>query len=158
MTTLYDILPKEMLCESTFDDHKYVKKFYNNDNPLDDDFKKNIINAYIVRDLHFNANKTIKEIMEGHCKKLSLCLSEDQINQKRKFEFLESIKLMIRHNNFSDDKISDHYQKFMDREENDKELKNRQKYEKIMMMVEDSEKIEDIYDVFSIEELNYLGW
>lgn len=158
MTTLYETLPKELLCNSTIDEHKYVQKFYNNDNPLDDDFKKNIINAYIVRDLHFNANKTVKDIMDAHCKKLSLCLSEDQINQKRKFEFLESIKLMIRYDSFSDDKISDHYQKFMTREENDMEHKNREKYEKIMMMVEDNGELEEIYNVFSVEDLKYLGW
>lgn len=158
MTTLYETLPKDLLCTSTLDEHKYVQQFNNNTNPLDDNYKKNIIMAYIVRDLYFNGNLNVKELMERHCKKLCLNPTKEQIKNKNQYLFMNSIKNMVSVGQFPNLTISDYYESFLNAEETDTDKHKKIKYNLIMKMIEEGYDIEDIYDVFTVEELNYLGW
>ena len=158
MTTLYQTLPKDLLCTSTLDEHKYVQKLNNNLNPSDDNYKKNLILAYMVRDLYYNGNLTVKELMNKHCQKLCLNPTKEQIKNKNQFLFMESIKNMVSTGQFPDQKISDYYESFLNAEETNTDRHKKIKYQLIMTMIEDNYDLEEIYDVFSVEELTYLGW
>ena len=124
----------------------------------DPEYKKSLIEAYIVRDLYFGSNRTIRELFEDHCNKLMLNPDANQKLQKRKYEFLQSIKSMMENESFIDETIQQHYNKFINRELTSKEINNQSKYETIMKMINGNEDIEDIYNVFSLEDLYYLGW
>lgn len=158
MTTLYQTLPKDLLCTSTLDEHKYVQNFNKNINPLDDNYKKNIIMAYIVRDLYYNGNLTVKELMKKHCEKLCFNPTKEQTKNKNQFLFMQSIKNMVSTGQFPDQKISDYYENFLNAEETETDKYKKIKYQLIMTMIEDNYDLEEIYDVFSVEELTYLGW
>ena len=157
MTTLYETLPNDLLCSNTLDEHKYVQQF-NNTNPSDENYKKNIIMAYIVRDLYHNGNLSVKQLMEKHCEKLSLNPTKEQIKNKNQFIFMQSIKNMVSTGQFSDQKISDYYESFINAEETETDKHKKIKYHLIMKMIQENYSLEDIYDVFSVEELIYLGW
>lgn len=157
MTTLYNKIPKEFLCSSKLEDHKYVKRFEEK-KKSDFEYKQTLIEAYIVRDLYYEGKLTIKELFEKHCNKLHLNPSQEEQKKKREYEFLQSISLMMKNHTFEEELIQDHYNKFINRKNNNRELENKSKYDEIMQMIEENEDIEDIYNIFSIEDLHYLGW
>ena len=159
MTTLYETLPNDLLCTSTLDEHEYVKKFYNNQNVNGSIHKKDIIMAYIVRDLYYNGNLTVKQLMDKHCDKLNLNPSEEQLKSKKQIKFIEAIKNMVTTEDFPDMKIEQIYNYFLNTsDENQTSKLNKDKYNLIMKIIEENYSLEDIYDIFTIEELTYLGW
>ena len=157
MATLYDIVPKDILVTSTFDEHKFVKKF-NESSDNDDDLKNTLINAYMVRDVHYNGKKTLTQLMEGHCSKLMLHLSEEDKKKRREYQFISNIKEMVNRQTFIDNKIQDYYNSVINRQDTEAEIANEQKYQKIMQMIDEGKSFEEIYNEFTVEELGYLGW
>jgi hypothetical protein len=155
MTALYEILPNNYACTAGFDNHIYVKNFKNNVN-VDD--KKTLIDAYIVRDLYYTGETTLKKLFEKYCIQLHLNLSDEKKKQIREYEFLESITKMMRSDNFVDEPLQYHYNKFVNREDTNREIENRSKYNIIMQMIEQNKNIEELYNVFSLEELYCIGW
>jgi len=138
-----------------FDNHEYVKKYKNNENVID---KKTLIDAYIVRDLYYTGETTTKILFENYCNKLNLNLSDEKKIQIREYHFLESITKMMKSHNFVENTIQNHYNKFVNREDNHREIENRSKYNIIMQMIEQNKNIEELYNVFSLEELYCIGW
>ena len=157
MQSIYDTVPKDFLISTTFDDHQYVKKF-NDSNENDPDYKKNLINAYIVRDVKYCGNKTLKQLFEGHCKKLGLNPSEDDIVNRRTHQFMQNIKEMVSKQEFVEESIKDYYFSIINQNETDNEVSNRQRYNTIMSQIDNGGQIEDIYEHFSVADLQYIGW
>jgi len=157
MSTLYEKVPNEFLCSSKLEEHKFVKRFEGKQK-TDPEYKSSLIEAYIVRDLYFNSNETIKTLFEGHCNKLRLNPTDQQTKTKREYEFIKSVKTMMENQNFTDETLNSHYNKFINRDETHKEMEDRSKYNSIMAMIDENEDIEDIYKEFTLEELFYLGW
>jgi len=157
MNTLYNKVSKEFLCPSKLEEHKFVQNFENK-SKTDPEYKKSLIEAYIVRDLYFGSNRSIKELFEGHCNKLMLNPTDAQKIQKRKYEFMQSIRNMMDNSNFESVSIETHYNNCINRESTSKEIDNLSKYQSIMVMIDNNEDIEDIYNEFSLEDLFYIGW
>ncbi len=157
MTNLYEIVSKDMLCYSTFESHKLVQNFMES-NENDPDYKQKMINAYIVRDVYYRGNLNLKEIMEQNCSKLNLNPTESQKQKKYENEFLNNIKNMIKNKEFVEDSIENYYNKFINREDTLKEIEDKEKYNKIMELINNGSDIENVYNEFSIEDLLYLGW
>lgn len=157
MQSIYDTVPKDFLISTTLDDHQYVKKL-NDSNESDPNYKKNLINAYIVRDVKFCGNKTIKQLFEEHCNKLGLNSSEEDIVSKRTYQFMQNIKEMVSKKEFIEESIKDYYFSIINQNETDKEVSNRQRYNTIMSQIENGGQIEDIYEHFSVADLQHIGW
>lgn len=157
MSNLYNTVSKDLLCDTTFENHKFVRKFMES-NDSDPDYKQTIINAYMVRDVHYYGGKTLKDVVENHCSKLNLNPTTDQKKKKREYEFMKDIKNMVEKQEFVEDSIKDYYNKFISRGDNDREIKNKEKYESIMTLIDNGADMETVYNEFSIEDLGYLGW
>ena len=157
MSTLYNTVPKDILCDTTFENHKFVRKFMESSDS-DPDYKQTLINAYMVRDVHYYGNSTLKEVIENHCSKLNLNPTTDQKKKKREYEFMKNIKDMVEKQEFVEDSIKDYYNKFISRDDNERENKNKEKYEKIMTLINNGSDMETVYNQFSVGDLGYLGW
>lgn len=159
MTLLYNKVSTDFLCSTDLDEHKFVKQFEECINPDSyQEYKQILIKAYIVRDLYFLGKSSVKKLFEKHIKKLGLNPTEEEKKKKREYDFFNNIKLMIKNQKFVNESIEDHYNKFINRKDNDKELENKLKYDEIMQMIEQNKEIEDIYNLFSIGDLHYIGW
>ena len=157
MQSIYEIAPKDFLISNSFEEHPYVIKF--NETDLNDDSYKNVmIKAYIVRDIMYNGNKTLGQIIEGHCKKLGFNPNEEDILSRRKYKFMNEIKEMVTKQEFTEETIKDYYFKIINENESKEETLNREKYHNIMNLVHNDESIENIYNQFSIDELTIIGW
>lgn len=157
MQSIYDTVSKDYLISSSFDDHPYVQKF-NSADQNDNDYKQTLINAYIVRDIMYNGNKTLGQVMSDHCKKLGLNPSEEDIQNKRKYEFTKNIKEMASKQEFVEETIKDYYFSIMNQNETENEISNKEKYNTIMSSIENGAQIEEVYNHFSVEDLGYIGW
>ena len=117
-----------------------------------------MIKAYIVRDIMYNGNKTVGQIMEDHCKKLGFNPTQEDILSRRNYKFMNQIKEMVSKQEFVEETIKDYYFKIINQNESEEEISNREKYLKIVELVKNGESIENIYETFSIDDLLYIGW
>lgn len=157
MSTLYDIVPKDILVSTTFDEHKFVKKF-TDANENDSNFKQTLINAYMVRDVHYNGKKTLKQLMEEHCSKLGLHLTDTSKKNRREYKFMKDIKEMVNKQEFVENTIEEYYNSVINQPASETELANEEKYVKIMNMIDNGADYEDVYNEFSVQDLQYIGW
>ena len=54
--------------------------------------------------------------------------------------------------------LEDHHFSIINQNDSDDEVSNRQKYNTIMSQIDNGGQIEDIYEHFTVADLQYIGW
>ena len=135
------------------DDNQLVKNWSNN---LKD--KSLMIKAYLARDLYFHPQMTVSELFEKHLSKLGYNLTPEQMKVNRQYKFLKEIKIMVENEQIPDISFLKLYNDFINGPLSEKEKENINKTKIIRKSILMSGHPEEIYNYFSVEELEYLGW
>ena len=142
------------------DTNQYVKEFLNSEDPS----KELIVNAYVVRDKHYNIDS--EETRFKHMKKLGYTL--DQINEYQKRKQEEYVMNYMRtmytqyqsenmnfETNFED--ILQSYQNSIDYQIVQNTVNQRTERFNVLSALINSPNY-DFYNALTSEELYYLGW
>jgi hypothetical protein len=138
------------------EDLPFIKEWSKNDeNQLNKDL---IIQAYISRDLYFNPNETTSFIFERHIKKLGYNPSDKELLSRKKNLFISYMKHLVLNEKILDESFKSLYDEAVNLNLNSIESKNKEKAIKILEMATNGQHPKEIYNEFTVDELNYLGW
>jgi len=116
------------------EDNELVKKWTNcPDESMNNEL---IIDAYLSRDLHFFPNKTVTEIFERHLSKLGYDLSNQELLNRRKYNFINLLKRMMDEEVKSTEPFNELYNKYVNIELTNVEQVHKAKALKIYDMIE----------------------
>ena len=146
------------------DDHQYVKFW--NDNPNSVDYK---IKSYIVRDFCFNPERNVKELFQQHCKKVGMIYDKETRLKLHKRDFIEFISNKVMDVKFPDDIDLENeddvhtlsmihiFHQFLTNNK-DKYMGDNERYDRIMELIDSNASLYQIYNQFTSQELDWIGW
>ena len=141
--------------KESLNDHQYVK-FWNN-NPESMDYK---IKSYIVRDYCYIPEISVKQLFQNHCKKVGIFYDEECRDKLYKQDFARFVAEKLTGDTYCDIKdttISDAFSNFVEKNKNEY-VGDPDRYNVIMDMVDANASLYEIYNQFTNDELDSLGW
>ena len=156
MTKLIDVLTEEYYLKPehshNIDNHGYVQSWLNDYNN-----KEYQIKAYLVRDLKYDECRNIRDYFHDHCHKLGWNLSDQERTDIKKNTFLHNIREMISNNSLPNESIQTLYNNHINSVSNT-EKTNKERYHRLLHMIDEGSHPYEIYNEFTKGELDYLGW
>ena len=128
--------------------------------PPDDKFT--IIDSYMKRDYVYNKEKNVKDLFKNYCSKLGIFHTMDKDVDIMKKGFIKKVEHIIMGDGFLPkqtmyDMYDQYKREYSDEYERTHKVKS-QRYNKIIDMIRNEDKLYDLYNEFSIDELKCLGW
>tara|TARA_B100000073_G_C23586252_1_gene514373 strand:+ start:162 stop:632 length:471 start_codon:yes stop_codon:yes gene_type:complete len=124
--------------------------------------KNKQIIAYSYRDYIYNKNENVNNLFDKYCKKIGLSDTDEQIENMIKMKFINHLNHII----MSDedipevglDKMYESYKSNYMEEFGQTITNNRERYNKIMNMINNDYSLYHLYDQFTKKELDIIGW
>ena len=160
MTTIGNMIDKKFYAtKENMDDHEYVRQSYESPNNTD-----LLIKAMIVRDYVYCSDMNVKSMFERHCRKVGMIYDQTRVKSIFIDDFAYKVRNMIYEENFPDltnpeinktifNLYEDHALASKTKYEGDPD-----RYETIMKMIDENKTLYEIYNQFTHQELQTIGW